>query len=89
MIRIDKRMIWGPKKFMCYYETLDDKKKLYKWLVQNFGGRMPSIAYNHTGVRNPTWRVSDSHMHSDHQSGGFLVEVEHDSQALAFKLRWL
>ena len=89
MIRVDKRTVYGPMAFMCYYESLDDKYELYSWLSENFGGVTPLLNYSVGGTKNDNWSVSDNFMHHDGISGGVIVRVIQDCDAVAFKLGWL
>ena len=72
----------------CVYDTIDDKRKVYEWLVENFGGRMPYLGYSHWLQKNERWAVQDNFRLYDGK-GEFSVFFYDKLDYVAFKLRWL
>lgn len=87
-ITIDKRYIKGPLAFCCNYLGLQEKKDVYNWLVNNFGGRYPNLGYDCSGTNNGRWRVNDDFLLHSGREGGFTIRFRDEADAVAFKLRW-
>lgn len=88
-ITIDKRYLRGPLSFSCNYHGWQEKKDVYSWLVNNFGGKYPDLQYNCLGTNNGRWHVNDNFLLSYHGIGGFTVRFQDELDAIAFKLRWI
>ena len=88
-ITIDKRYIKGPQAFSCNYSEHQEKKDVYNWLVDNFGGEYPNLDYDHIpGTNNGRWRVNDDYIMAERTMGGFTIRFRDEEDAIAFKLRW-